>query len=59
MRAHITPQLDSGLKAMRGNCEFSHTRVLLKPGECAHDAVGESEVCAAEGIIKPDFWLVL
>jgi hypothetical protein len=31
----------------------------LKPGECAYDAVGESEVCAAESIIKPDFWLVL
>ena len=50
------PQLDSGLEAMRGN---NDTRVLWKPGEFAHDAVGESEVCAAKRIINTTFWLVL
>lgn len=50
------PQLDSGLEAMRGN---NDTRVLWKPGEFAHDAVGESEVCAAKRIINTAFWLVL
>jgi hypothetical protein len=31
----------------------------LKPGKFAHDAVGESEVCAAKKYYQPVFWLVL